>query len=204
MAWLQQLWGMGPSHPWAMTPTSLHPGHLTLSSAPVTSMLMNSKRLSDSLAAASAMIGAMASSAAVGVGGGFLVTVVWFGNTRSDGLRAFLITAIAAGLFASVVAYVLMVCRHHIPSPYTVLTPALPWLIAAIYVTWTTCEGSFITAHNVLWILKSGDDRNFELGWVINGWVVVITSLVAAIITSRWLLTRRRAQSVQSPTAKPI
>lgn len=154
-----------------------------------------SKRLRDALVAASTMVGAMGLSVVVGTGAGFLVTVLWFRNTRSDGLAAFLIAAIAAGLFASVVAYVLMVCRHHIPSPYTVLLPALLWLILAIRLTWTTCKDSFITVDNALWILRSGDQRNFELSWLIRGWVVIAASLVAAIVASRWILRGRRAQS---------
>jgi hypothetical protein len=78
------------------------------------------------------MVGAIGSSILVGVGIEFLVTVLWFSNTRSDGVAVFLIAAIAAGLFTSVVVLVAIVCRQHVPSPKTVLVPVGLWLIAAI------------------------------------------------------------------------
>lgn len=153
--------------------------------------LSTSGRLRDSVAAASAIVGATALSALVGSSFGVLVTVLWFGNTRSDGFAAFLVATIAAGLFASVVSYVLIVSRHHIPSPYTVPLPALLWLIVAARLTWMTCKESFITTQNVVWILKSGDQRNYELGWLIRGWIAIVVSLIAAMLASRWILRSR-------------
>jgi hypothetical protein len=102
-----------------------------------------SGRLRGSVAAASAIIAAVALSAFVGTGIGVLVTVLWFRDTQSAGLAAFLIATIATGLFASVVAFVLMVRRHHIASPCTALIPALLWLIVATRLTWMTCKGFF-------------------------------------------------------------
>jgi len=157
-----------------------------------------SKRRSDLFAAASAMLGAMAYSVAAGAVAGFVVTVVWFRNTRSDGAIAFVISAIAAGLFVSVVAYVAMVCRHHIPSPYTTGIPALLWLLAAMQLTWMKCKDSFITADHVLWIWRSGDERMFELGWLMRAWIAILVSLLAAVVAGGWLLKSRRAQSTRS------
>jgi hypothetical protein len=126
------------------------------------------KRLTDSVATTLAIIGAIGASILVGAGIGFLVTVLWFSNTRSDGVAAFLIAAVAAGLFTCVVVSVAIVCRHHAPSPKTVLVPAGLWLVAAIQLTLTICKDSFITAQNALWILKSGDPRSYELNWLIE------------------------------------
>lgn len=61
------------------------------------------KRLTDSVATTLAIIGAIGASILVGAGIGFLVTVLWFSKTRSDGVAAFLIAAVAAGLFTCVV-----------------------------------------------------------------------------------------------------
>ena len=144
--------------------------------------------LRDSVAAASAILGAVALSALVGTGIGVLVTILGFRDTRSAGLATFLIATIATGLFASVVAFVLMVRRHHIPSPFTALLPALLWLIVATRLTWMTCKESFITTQNALWILQSGDQRNYELGWLIRGWTAIVASLIAAFLASRWIL----------------
>ena len=155
------------------------------------------KRLPDSVATTLAMVGAIGSSILVGAGIGFRVTVSWFSNTRSDGAAAFLISAIAAGLFTSVVVFVAIVCRHHAPSPKTVLVPVGLWLIAAIQLTLTTCRGSFITAQNALWILKSGDQRSYELNWLITGWLAILISLVAALTASRFILRVRHFESPQ-------
>src|ERR1700686_5470914 len=99
---------------------------------------------------------------------------MWFRNTRSDGAAAFMIAAIASGLFTSVVAFVVIVCRHHAHSPKTLVVPAGLWLFAATLLTWTTCKDSYITAQNALWILKSGDQRRNELNWLITGWLAIL------------------------------
>jgi len=158
------------------------------------------KRLPDSIVSTVAMVGAIGSSILVGGGMGYLVTVLWFSNTRSDGAAAFLIVAIASGLFTSVVVFVNIVCRHHAPSPKTVVVPAGLWLIAAIQLTRTICKGSFITAPNALWILKSGDQRSYELNWLITGWLAILVSLLAALFASRFILRGRHSDSPQSPT----
>ena len=157
------------------------------------------KRLPDSEATTLAIAGAIGSSILVGAGIGYLVVVLWFRNTRADGVAAFLIAAIAAGLFTSIVVFVAIVCRHHAPSPKTVLVPAGLWLIAAIQLTWTTCRGSFITAQNAFWILKSGDQRSYELNWLITGWLAILMSLVAALSVSRFILRGRHSESPQPP-----
>jgi hypothetical protein len=157
----------------------------------------NFKHLPIAVATTLALVGAIVSSVVVGAGIGFLVTVLWFGNTRSDGAAAFLIAAVAGGLFVSVVVFLAIVCRHHTPSPKEVLLPAALWLIAAIQLTWSTCKGAFITPQNALWILKSGDQRSYELGWLITGWTAILVSLVVALAASRMILTIRRSQSPQ-------
>jgi hypothetical protein len=150
------------------------------------------------------MVGAIPSSILVGAGIGYLVTVLWLSNTRSDGAAAFLIAAIASGLFSSVVVFVAIVCRHHVPSPKTVVVPAGLWLIAAIQLTWAICKGSFITAQNALWILKSGDQRSHELNWLITGWLAIVVSLVAALSASWLILRGRHSHSPEPPTANSL
>jgi hypothetical protein len=164
-------------------------------------ILTTYKRLPDSVATTLAAVAAIGSSILVGAAIGFLVSAFWFSNTRSDGVAAFLVASIAGGLFTSVLAFVSMVCRHHVPAQRTVLLPAVLWLIVAIQLTWTTCKGSFITANNVLWILKSGDQRNYELGWLIRGWAVIVASLVAALSASRMILKGRYPQSPLPPAS---
>jgi hypothetical protein len=151
------------------------------------------KRLPDSVVTILALVVAVGSSILVGAGIGYLVVVLWFSNTRSDGAAAFLIAAIASGLFTSVVVFVAIVSRHHAPSPKTVVIPAGLWLVAVIQLTWTICKGSFITAQNALWILKSGDQRSYELNWLIRGWLAIFVSLAAALSASRFILKVRRS-----------
>jgi ABC-type enterobactin transport system permease subunit len=162
------------------------------------------KRLPDSIVTALAMVGAIGSSTVVGAGTGYLVTVVWFSNTRSDGAAAFVIAAIASGLFASVVVFVAIVCRHHAPSPKAVVVPVGLWLIAATLLTWTICKDSYITAQNALWILKSGDQRSYELHWLIAGWLAILVSLVAALSASRLILRGGHSHSTQPPTTSSL
>jgi hypothetical protein len=53
------------------------------------------KRLPDSVVTTLAMVGAIPSSILVGAGIGYLVTVLWLSNTRSDGAAAFLIAQLS-------------------------------------------------------------------------------------------------------------
>jgi hypothetical protein len=152
------------------------------------------KRLPDPLAVTFASVSAACLSAVAGIGVGVLVTLVWFNDTRGDAAAAFFIGTIAAGLFASVIAYVPIVCHHHIPLSRTVLVPSVFWLLTAVMLTWLTCKGSYIAADNALWILRSGDGRSYELGWIIRGWAVIITSLIAAFFVGREMLKRRQHQ----------
>jgi hypothetical protein len=161
-------------------------------------------RFADSVVTTLAMVGAIGSSTLVGAGIGYLVTLLWFSNTRANGAAAFLISAIAAGLFTSVVVFVAIVCRHHNPSGRTVLVPAVLWLIVAIQLTLTICKGSFITPKNALWILKSGDQRSFELNWLITGWLVILMSLAAALSASRLILRGRHSHPPQPPTSNAL
>jgi len=162
------------------------------------------KRLPDSVVTMLTLVVAIGSSILVGAGIGYLVVVLWFSNTRSDGAAAFLIAAIASGLFTSVVLFVTIVSRHHAPSPKTVVLPAGLWLIVVIQLTWTVCKGSFIAAHNVLWILKSGDQRIYELNWLITGWLAIFVSLAAALFASRLILRVRRSHLPQRPTTSSL
>jgi len=148
----------------------------------------------------SAMVVAIGSSILVGAGIGYLVVVLWFSKTRSDGAAAFLIAAMVSGLFTSVVVFVAIVSRHHAPSTKTVVVPAGLWLIAGIQLTWNICKGSFITAQNALWILKSGDQRSYELNWLIAGWLAIFVSLAAALSASRLILRVRRSHWPLTPT----
>lgn len=160
------------------------------------------KRLPDSVATTLAMVWAIGSSILIGAGIGFLVTVLWFSNTRADGAAAFLIAAIAAGLFTSVVVFVAIVHRHHAPSPKVVVVPAGLWLLVAIQLTLTTCKGSFITAQNALWILKSRDQRSYELNWLITGWLAILISLLAALSASRLILREDSPQTASHKFAQ--
>lgn len=162
------------------------------------------KRLPDSAATTGAMVSAIASSIFVGAGIGFLVTVSWFRNTRADGAAAFFIAAVAAGLFTSVVVFVAIVSRHHAPAPKIVLVPAGLWLIVAIKLTLATCRGAFITVQNALWILKSGDQRSYELNWLITGWLAILISLVVALSVSRFILRGRHSDSPQPPATNSL
>ena len=148
------------------------------------------RRLPKSIATVLALAGAMISSVLIGAGLGVLVVVIWFGRTRGDGAAALVITAIAAGLFASVVMFSFLVSMHHAPARYEVALPAILWLAAAIRGTWTTCKGAYITLDNWLWILQSSDQRNYELGWIIRGWFVITVSLLAALFVSQLMLKR--------------
>jgi len=153
------------------------------------------RRLPNSIATVLALAGAMISSVLIGSGVGVLVVVIWFGRTRGDGAAVLVITAIAAGLFASVVMFTFLALMHHAPARYEVALPAILWLAAAIRGTWTTCKGAYITLDNWLWILKSGDQRNYELGWIIRGWFLITVSLLAALFVSQLMLKRAIIQA---------
>jgi hypothetical protein len=157
------------------------------------------RRLPNSIATVLALAGAIISSVLIGSGVGVPVVVIWFGRTRGDGAAALVIAAIAAGLFASVVMFTFLVSMHHAPARYEVALPAMLWLAAAIRGTWTTCKGPHITLDNWLWILRSSDQRNYELGWIIRGWFVTTVSLVAALIVSQLMLKRGAARAPLVP-----
>ena len=146
------------------------------------------KNLSRPVATLLAFVGSFGVSVPAGAAIGFLVTVLWFNNTRADGVAVFFIAAIAGGVFVSVVVFASIVSRHHVPSRAVVLLPAGLWLIVAIQSTWRTCKGAFITWQNFVWILQSGDQRNYELRWLFRGWLAIALSLGAALFAARLIV----------------
>lgn len=128
----------------------------------------------------------------LGIGIAIMVVMLWFENTRGDGYAAFMIASIAAGMFVSMVAFAAMVTRHHPPSAYPLLAVMIPWLLFALYVTWGTCKSSFITWDNWRWILRSADQRIYELDWIIRGWLSILVSALMGLLVSRAILNMRR------------
>lgn len=157
-----------------------------------------SRRLPNRTATALAIVGSLIFSVIVGLSAGFVVVLLWFRDTRGDGFAAFEIATISAGLLVSTVLFVWLLIHHHRPSRFLLAVPAFPWLTVAIYLTWVTCAGSFITWSNWVWILKSGDDRNYELGWIIRGWISILLSLVAAVAIGRVILRARERTRINN------
>ena len=102
--------------------------------------------------------------------------------SRDEGVAAFLIGFIAFGMFVNLVAFAAVTTRHHVPSRYTALFTCAPWLGLALALTWQTCTASFITWWNWRWILASGDQRIYDLQWIIPGWTAISLALVAGFL----------------------
>ena len=137
-------------------------------------------------------VGALVIGILLGIGIAILVVMLWFENTRGDGYAAFMIASIAAGLLVSMVAFAATVTRHHSPSAYPLLAVLIPWLLFAAYVTWGTCKSSFITWDNWRWILRSADQRIYQLDWIIRGWVAILVAALMGLLLSRAILNRAR------------
>ena len=117
------------------------------------------------------------------------VVWIWFANTRADGLAAFEVSFLAAGAFSSPIACSLL-ARRRLPGMYLIGFAVLPWLALAAYATVQVCKESFITWNNWRWILKSGDQRLYELDWIMRGWQAIGVATLLGLVVSRMIVSR--------------
>jgi hypothetical protein len=125
------------------------------------------------------------------------VVWIWFANTRGDALAAFEISFLAAGAFSAPVAFSLF-GRHRRWGMYLIALTVLPWIVLAVYATVGVCREFFITWDNWRWILKSGDQRLYELDWIIRGWQAIGIATLAGLLASRAMLKKPPMQSASS------
>ena len=147
-------------------------------------------RLSNSVVSTFQLLGSLIIATLVGVGIAILSVWVWFNDGRLDAYAVLLIASISFGLFAHLVTFTALVSRHHIPSMYAVTVPALLWVSLATFLTWDTCKSSYITWDNWMWVLESGDQRIYELNWIIRGWLAIGFAGLLGLVISRNILER--------------
>jgi len=107
-------------------------------------------------------------SAIVAAIGAWAVVAIWFADTRGDGLAALGVSFLSIGLFTTIVVNTYMLRWKKLAA-----IPAALWILAAIWATSTVCRGSYINWQNWRWILQSGDERSYELQWVVRGWTAI-------------------------------
>lgn len=140
------------------------------------------------------LVGSLVFATLVGIGIAILIVWVWFNDARVDAYAVLLIASISAGLFAHLVSFTALAARHRIPSIYAVLMPAVLWVSLATYLTWDTCRSSYITLDNWMWVLRSGDQRTYELNWIIRGWLAIGLAGFVGLMVCRNILKRAVAR----------
>ena len=114
------------------------------------------------------------------------VVVVLFSNTRADGLAAGLVVFLSLGVLTNPIIFGSIMARRGTHWPWTSLA-IVPWLSLAVLQTRLVCKGSFINWSNWRWILASGDQRSYELTWIILGWIATILSATVGLVIARFI-----------------
>src|SRR5689334_22168044 len=94
------------------------------------------RQLPNSVATVMAFFAAIIASILASVGAGLVVVLLWYRDTRTDGLAAFLVVSLAVGLLVSILVFLNLSVLHRATSAKFAFVAPVVWLGTAVAFTW--------------------------------------------------------------------